>query len=80
MEAKPAPALIPKGKQIHNNPSPNSVQTGSTPDHVSCEASFPLREAQTNPSQAVAEFEVTKSHIQMCAAQTPSTAPLVYLK
>lgn len=52
------PALIPKGKQILNNPSSNSGQTGSTPDHIDPESSF--LHTQLRPSPQGAEFEVRK--------------------
>lgn len=52
------PALIPKGKQILNNPSSNSGQTGTTPDHIDREASF--LHTQLRPSPQGAEFEVRK--------------------
>lgn len=57
------PALIPKGKQIHNNPSSNSVQTGTAPDHASWEASFPHSKAQCNHSQASLNLR-SASHIR----------------
>lgn len=58
------PALIPKGKQILNNPSSNSGQTGTTPDHIDRESSF--LHTQLRPSPQGAEFEVRKLNTDVC--------------